>query len=144
MAQVSTYLNFPGTAAAAFELYKSIFGGEYSMFMRMGDMPPHPGAPVLTEEQKLRVMHACLPILGGHNLMASDVPTTNEDFIVGTNVYVSLHLDSTEDVDRLFAALSAGGKVEHAPALMFWGDYWATCTDKFGIQWMFTFAAPKN
>ena len=143
MAQVSTYLNFPGTAEAAFQHYKEIFGGEFTAFARMGDAPPMEGYPPLSDDQKKRVMHVCLPVFG-HNLMASDVPTTAPDFIVGTNIYVSLHLDSEVQVNTLFAALSAGGKVEHAPALMFWGDYWGVCADKFGIQWMLTFAAPKS
>jgi len=23
---------------------------------------------------------------------------------------------------------------------MFWGDYYGTCTDKYGVQWMFNFS----
>jgi PhnB protein len=37
----------------------------------------------------------------------------------------------------LFAALSEGGKAETAPQEMFWGAYYGSCTDKFGVQWMF-------
>jgi PhnB protein len=44
-----------------------------------------------------------------------------------------------EETDKLFAAMSAGGKVTVPPAKMFWGDYFGMCTDKFGIQWMFSF-----
>jgi PhnB protein len=36
----------------------------------------------------------------------------------------------------LFAALSAGGNVEQPLQEMFWGDYFGTLVDKFGVQWM--------
>jgi PhnB protein len=37
----------------------------------------------------------------------------------------------------LFIALAAGGKVTMELTDMFWGAYFGTCTDKYGIQWMF-------
>ncbi len=46
MSRVSTYLNFRGTTEEAFAFYASVFGTEFSVpIMRMGDMPPPPGAP---------------------------------------------------------------------------------------------------
>jgi PhnB protein len=35
--------------------------------------------------------------------------------------------------------LSAGGSDLQAPQQMFWGAYWGTCLDKYGIRWMFNF-----
>jgi PhnB protein len=55
----------------------------------------------------------------------------------GNNVYINLEPDTRAEVDRLFAALSEGGKAETAPQEMFWGAYYGSCTDKFGVQWMF-------
>ena len=40
------------------------------------------------------------------------------------------------EADKLFAALSAGGKVEMKLQEMFWGDYFGSFTDKFGVNWM--------
>ena len=54
----------------------------------------------------------------------------------GNNVYISLSPDSREEADRLFAALSAGGEVEMAMGDQFWGDYFGSFTDKFGVRWM--------
>ena len=48
-----------------------------------------------------------------------------------------LEPDTRSETKRLFDALSAGGTVTMDLAVMFWGDYYGTCTDKFGIQWMF-------
>ena len=39
MATLNTYLNFDGTAEAAFKFYKSIFGGEFETLQYIKDMP---------------------------------------------------------------------------------------------------------
>jgi PhnB protein len=38
---------------------------------------------------------------------------------------------------RLFNALSTGGTIEAELQDMFWGDYYGSCRDRFGVQWMF-------
>lgn len=87
-------------------------------------------------------MHVALPLLGGVMLMGTDAPESM-GFTVkpGNNVYINLEPDTRQDTDRLFAALSAGGKVEMALQEMFWGDYFGSCVDPFGIQWMFNCSA---
>lgn len=37
--QLNHYLNFDGQTEAAFNFYKSVFGGEFATFMRYGDLP---------------------------------------------------------------------------------------------------------
>lgn len=103
----------------------------------MGDIPMHPGMPELSDEDKKLVMHVALPILGGHVLHGTDAPESM-DFKMnyGNNVYVMLEPDTREEADKLFAALSEGGKIEAAMSVQFWGDYWGSFTDKFGVQWM--------
>lgn len=65
--------NFAGTTEAAFTFYKSIFGTEFvGDVARMGDNPPFPGQPELSDEDKQLVMNVQLPILGGHLLMGTD------------------------------------------------------------------------
>tara|TARA_B100000929_G_C15465731_1_gene406108 strand:+ start:1188 stop:1394 length:207 start_codon:yes stop_codon:yes gene_type:complete len=54
----------------------------------------------------------------------------------GNNNYISLHPDSRDDADRLFNGLSKGGKVEMPMEDQFWGDYFGSFTDKFGVNWM--------
>lgn len=56
----------------------------------------------------------------------------------GNNIYINLEPDTRTESDRLFAALSAGGKVEMPLQVMFWGDYFGSFTDKYGVQWMIT------
>lgn len=139
MAQVSTYLNFPRNTEEAFNFYKSVFGGEFNGGInRFGDIPPSDDMPPLAEEDKNLVMHIELPILGGHRLMGTDAPESMGFGVnFGNNMYINLEPDTRKETDRLFEALSAGGKVTMALQDMFWGDYFGTCEDKFGVQWMF-------
>ncbi len=139
MARVSTYLNFPGNTEEAFNFYKSVFGTEFvGDIGRMGEVPPQPGQTPLSETDKNLVMHVALPILGDHLLMGTDA-TESLGFKVsfGNNIYINLEPDTRSELDRLFKLLSDGGKVEMEPQEMFWGDYYASCTDKFGVKWMF-------
>ncbi|TAK35952.1 MAG: VOC family protein [Saprospiraceae bacterium] len=142
MARISTYLNFPRNTEEAFNFYKSVFGGEFmGGIHRFGSVPPQQGAPPMAEEDKNLVMHIALPIPGGHLLMGTDAPESMGFKVnFGNNVYISLHPDTRVETQRLFDALSAGGKVEMELQDMFWGDYFGSCADKFGVQWMFNCA----
>lgn len=138
MSRVSTYLNFPRSTEEAFNFYKSVFGGEFvGGIHRMGEVPSQPGQPPMAEADKNLVMHIALPILGGHVLMGTDAPESM-GFTVkpGNNMYINLEPDTRAEADRLFAGLSAGGKVEMQLQEMFWGDYFGSLTDKYGVQWM--------
>jgi PhnB protein len=106
--------------------------------MRFGDIPPSEEMPPLPDKDKNLVMHVSLPILGGHVLMGSDAPESMGFKInYGNNVYICLQPDTRADTKRLFDALAAGGTIEQELQDMFWGDYYGSCKDKFGVQWMF-------
>jgi PhnB protein len=139
MAKVSIYLNFPRTTEAAFNFYKSVFGTEFSAPIgRFRDMPPQPGQPSLPAADLDLVMHVALPILGGFELMGTDAPESMGFKVsMGNNMYINLQPDSRTETKRLFDALAAGGKVEMPLQDMFWGAYYGSLTDKFGVRWMF-------
>lgn len=139
MARVSTYLNFPRNTEEAFNFYKSVFGTEFDGgIQRMGEVPPQEGQPPISEEDKNLVMHVALPILGGHVLMGTDAPESMGFHVnMGNNMYINLEPDTRAETDNLFKALSEGGKVEMELQKMFWGDYFGSLTDKFGLHWMF-------
>lgn len=143
MASTGTYLNFPRNTEEAFTFYQTIFGGEFQGGInRMGDIPVVEGQPPIADADKHLVMHVALPILGGHMLMGTDAPESMGFHVVqGNNVYMSLHPDTRAETDRLFAALSENGTIGMPLQEMFWGDYYGSCTDKFGIQWMFNCSA---
>lgn len=139
MASVSIYLNFMGNTKEAFEFYKSVFGTDYSApFMYLGDVPSGPGMPQLSEEDKGKVMHVALPILGGTQIMGTDMlESMGHSLKIGNNTTINLEPDSREETDRLYNLLSEGA-TECSPLQdQFWGAYWGVCLDKFGIRWMF-------
>ena len=139
MAKVSTYLNFRRETEEAFNFYKLVFGGEFQgEISRFRDIPPSETMPPLPEEDNDLVMNISLPILGGHLLMGTDAPESMGFRVsFGNNVYITLHPDTREETLRLFSALSQGGQVEQELQDMFWGDYYGSLRDKFGVQWMF-------
>jgi PhnB protein len=134
--KLNPYLNFDGNAEEALKFYQSVFGGE--LFLQRMDQAP--GIESLPDDEKKRVMHVSIPIGDGQSLMASDiVPSMGHKLTVGNNNYISLAPDSREEADRLFNGLSKGGKVEMPMADMFWGDYFGSFEDKFGVHWMINF-----
>lgn len=143
MATVSIYLNFMGNAEEAFNHYKKVFQTDFSSpMMRMKDIPAPDGMPPLSEADKNKVMHVALPILGGIQIMGTDMlESMGHKLIEGNNITISLNPDSKEEADRLYKELAGGGKDDVAPHDEFWG-YWGTCKDKFGIRWMFNFTKP--
>ena len=148
MARVSTYLNFMGQTLEAFEFYASVFGTEFvDPPQFMGDVPATAGMPPLTEAEQGKVMHVELPILAGHVLMGTDVlESMGQQLERGNNVSINLEPDTRAEVDDLYAKLSEGGDPSQGmpPTEMFWGAYYATTLDRFGIRWMFNCAEAQG
>ena len=142
MASTGTYVNFKRETEAAFLFYQEVFGGEFEGhgIVRMGGAPPQDGQPPMNEADSQLVMNVGLRITGNHLLMGTDAPDSfGFNLNAGNNVYINVMPDTREEADRIFAALSDGGKIESPMADMFWGDYWGSFADKFGMQWMITF-----
>jgi PhnB protein len=134
--EIVAYLNFDGQAREAMEFYKKCLGGELFLMTYAdapGDSPP---------DLKDRIIHACLTTAAG-KLMSSDtmpgMPTQ-----AGNNFWVCLQCDSLEEIERVFAALAEGGKVESPLDNMFWGARFGTLADRFGVNWMFNYELPKQ
>ena len=141
MAVINPYIIFNGNAEEAFNFYKSVFGGEFLMLSKMGDMP---GAEQVSDAEKNRVMHVSLRI-GEDILMGSDiVPSMGHKLISGNYAYISVFVESREEADRLFNGLSEGGKIEMPMEDAFWGDYFGSFWDKYGIGWMINFPTQQQ
>jgi PhnB protein len=138
MTSVSTYLNFERETEEAFAFYRSVFGTEYvGPPMRFGDLPAGEGAPPIPEEDRNLIMNIALPIVGGHILMGTDCPESMGMTVTrGNNVFICLDPPTRAEAERLFAALTDGGEVQMALADQFWGDYFGSLIDRFGIHWM--------
>ncbi|WPP53029.1 VOC family protein [Catalinimonas niigatensis] len=136
MLTLNPYLNFNGNTEEAFNFYQSVFGGEFiGGISRFKDSPEGEHMPV-PEKDLDKIMHIALPIGKGNMLMATDaLESMGQKLTVGDNFSLSLNVDSEAEADKLFSALSAGGKPTMPMGQTSWG-YFGMCTDKFGIQWM--------
>jgi PhnB protein len=142
MTSVNVYLNFNGDCLEAFEFYRSVFGGEFPYVGKFKDMPAGEDGGKMSPEDGEKIMHISLPISKETSIMGSD--TGGEwapSFKQGNNFSISINTDSKEEADRLYNGLSAGGQQTMPMNATFWGDYFGMFTDKFGINWMVSFAA---
>ena len=137
MTTVNVYLTFDGNCKAAFDFYKTVFGKEFRDYNTFAEMPPQDGMPPMPEEMKDRIMHVSLPVSEQTTLMGSDTGGEwGQGFQMGNNFSISVNTSSTEEADRIFNALAAGGKITMPLANTFWGAYFGMLTDQFGINWM--------
>ena len=141
MATLSPYLFFEGNCQQAFDFYKSVFGGEFSMIMRNKDIPGD--VPNPAEDAPEEIMHVSLPI-GNTVLMGSDEPASMRTPRKLGKFSISVSVDSKEDADKIFSGLSAGGQVTMPLVNSFWGHYFGMLKDKFDVNWMISYALPQQ
>ena len=131
--ELQPYIFFYGKCEEALEFYKRALGGTYEMQRNSesgmaGHMPPDAGN---------RVMHASFTA-GNLKFMASDGRDVKAIDPDAGNITLSIEGSDRAEGQRVFDALSQGGKVdmpfEDAP----WGDggKFGMITDRFGIEWM--------
>ncbi len=138
---LNAYLTFDGNCREAFELYRTVFGGEFSVLQTFADGPPD--MPV-AEADKSRVMHVSLPV-GSSVLMGSDRTAASEPpLVAGNNFSIAIEGRSREHCDEVFARLSEGGSVQMPLQETFWGAYYGLWTDRFGISWMVNYTLPRD
>ena len=143
---LNIYLHFNGNCREVFDYYRSIFGGEFEILQTFRDMPAGEDVPDdmrMSEEELDQVMHVGYPI-GSSLLMGSDVPRQFAPPVnQGNNFSISHTPSSREEADELFAKLSDGGQVTMPMEDMFWGDYFGSCIDKYGINWQIDVASSQ-
>ncbi len=142
MATINPYLNFAGNTEEAFDFYKSVFGGSFSALQRFKDTPEAGRVP---DGEKEKIMHVSLPVGKGNTLMATDaLDSMGQKLTVGNNFHLSIEADSKPEAEKLFKALSTGGKVTMPMADTFWGAHFGMVTDKFGVQWMVSYTPGQH
>jgi PhnB protein len=142
MATLNAYLNFPGTTEEAFNFYKSVFVGEIVFLQRFKDTPE---ADKIPENEKGKIMHMALQVGKGSILMATDtLESLGQKLTIGNNIHIAVSTDSKEETEKFFHGLSAGGTVTMPLQNTFWGAYFGMVKDKFGIQWMLSYALPQQ
>lgn len=138
---LSPYLTFSDNCREVFEFYREVFGGKYTIFQTFADGPSDMEVPESLGDQ---IMHVSLAI-GDSILMGSDSPAAFGGApVMGTNFSISYAPDSREEAERIFARLSEGGEIGMPMQDMFWGSYFGSCTDRFGIGWMINYENPQE
>ncbi|MBV6513709.1 MAG: hypothetical protein FMNOHCHN_03244 [Ignavibacteriaceae bacterium] len=140
MPALHIYLNFQGNTEEAFNFYRSVFGGEFAQVQRFSDVPDLDNIP---EHEKNKIMHIGFAI-GSTYIMGTDaLESMGQKVVFGNNMYITITPDSKEDADRYYKALSEGGEIEMELQDTFWGAYYASFADKFGVRWMINYDYPK-
>jgi PhnB protein len=138
--KIHPYLNFENKTEEAFRFYEKVLGGKLTEVHRFGSLPPEDGFE-LTPDQKNLVMHVGLELPDGQMIMASDMLAgMGPKRVEGNNFSISVHPDSKQEADRIFNALAQGGTVTMPLADQFWGDYFGSLTDRFGVNWMVNYS----
>jgi PhnB protein len=130
---LANYLFFNNQAAEAFDFYAQCLGGKVAMKITFGEMP---GCDNMPAAMSALIAHVRLEV-GDAILMASDwCPPAGEPYPGIHGNAVSLFVDTPTEAERLFNALSEGGKVTMPIAETSWALRFGMLTDRFGAMWM--------
>ena len=133
---MNTYVNFAGNCAEAFRYYEKHLGATTGMMMTHEQLPV-PGR--LGPEWKNKVLHARIEI-AGTELAAADIPNAEPM----RSAYLTLSVDSDQEAERIFGALSDGGRVLMPMEETFFASRFGQVRDRFGINWMILHERPAS
>ena len=130
-----TYVNFSGNCREAFDFYAQHLGGKITMMLTHEQGPnPNQGPP----EWKDAILHARMSI-GETELLGADIPNAEPM----RSAYLTVMVGSIEEAERIYAALSAGGKIFMAMAETPFAVRFAQLRDRFGMNWMILYERPR-
>lgn len=142
MTTINPWINFNGNAEEAFTFYKSVFGGEFEKIVRFKDLASAE-FPV-PEKEENKIMKIVLSIGDGQMLIGNDVPEFMGTVSESENrSKINVGVDSREEAEKIFSALSSGGNVEGPIGDSPWGTYAGMFRDKYGIEWIIEFNPSK-
>ena len=125
MQKVTTFLMFTGQAEAAMNLYTSLFKqSEILNVTRYG--PGEAGA-------EGTVQHATFT-LNGQEFMCIDSSAVHA-FTFTPSISLYVHCETEEEIDRVFAALSAGGQILMPLDQYPFSKKFGWLADRFGVSW---------
>jgi PhnB protein len=133
MAQAIPYLAFDGNCAEAMRFYKAALGlGATLETMMSGAASPM--AANIPPEHAQRILHARLRFDDGSYIYAGDA-CVQMPYEGIKGVTLTMNYPSTAEAERVFAALSEGGKVIMPLGPMFWAKCAGMLVDRFGTSW---------
>jgi PhnB protein len=132
---LTTYVNFNGRCAEAFRYYETHLGGQIVFLMMHEETPGGSGVPAHWQQ---KVLHATMT-LGGATLSGADIPDAHPM----RSAYLSLHVTSDAEAERIYAALSDGGKVFTTMQETFFASRFGQFQDRFGLNWVVLHERPR-
>ncbi len=132
------FLTFDGNCREAMQFYQKCFEGELFL-MPFSDAPgnfPH-------SEPKDHILHSTLKDGNGSEILMASDTWSGTIHQPGNNFVVMIQSDNPGESQKLFIALSEGGKITMPLQETFWAARFGTLTDRFGIQWTFNCEVPK-
>lgn len=140
--KVNIYLNFPGTCEEAMNFYEKHLGAKVVTKSTWGATAgaggPQSPPPGLKPEHLIHARFA----LGDTVVMASDGPPERVQPM--RSAYLTLSVDSNEEAERIYSALTEGGEIFMAISETFFANRFAQFRDKFGINWMLIHEKPMG
>lgn len=130
---IEPYLFFNGNCEQAVEFYKKALGAVVEFTMRYKESPEPPPPGMVPPGFENKIMHTSFRI-GETLVMASDGCTAGECQFEG--FALALSVPTTADADRVFNALTEGGRVKMPLTKTFWSPRFGMVDDRFGISWM--------
>ncbi len=131
--ELKPYIFFYGRCEEALEFYKKVFGGTYEG-QRIAGSPMESQMPPNMQD---KFMHASFTA-PGVGFYASDGMSEKKVDPEEGNISLCLNAVDGASGDRIFAALSEGGKVTQPLQDAFWGGRFGSVQDRFGIEWLMT------
>ncbi len=128
--KLATYVNFPGNCKEALQFYEKHLGGKVVAMRTYDQMPEPKNIPPGLEGG---VLHARI-LIGETLLMVSDGPPERVQPM--RSAYLSLSVDSNEEAERIYAALTDGGEVFMKLEETFFAHRFGQFRDKYGVNWM--------
>jgi PhnB protein len=143
MLRLDIGLTFPGTAEKAFEFYSSVFGAEMQDLIRYDIDDVEMKRLNIPQKDKNKLAYVKLKV-GEDILDADDTLEMNGPAPVsGTMMSIVIRTDNKEEATRVFNRLSEGGIVKIPVADQFWGAYFGTLRDRFGVDWSVRYDYPR-
>ncbi len=134
--KLNTYVNFAGVCAEAFRYYEKHLGARIGMMMTHGQAPDQSR---VKPEWKDAVLHGRITI-GGEDLMAADIPNAEPM----RSAYLTLSMESDAEAERVFSALSDGGRILMPMEETFFASRFGQVRDRFGVNWMILHERPMQ
>jgi len=129
--KINTYLHFSnGKCEEALNFYIKALGAKPMMLLRYKE------APECNDETKgmdQKIMHGRIA-LGDSCIMASDAPPGYANKL--SSFSINIGVDTPEEAERLFQALSENAEIGMPMAETFWAKRFGMLTDQFGVPWM--------